>query len=471
MSGLDTFNRGSVVLVSLCFTAVLGIAVAGYVALCSKTMSLSNRSLAVTSSLQLAEIGVEEAMWSFNNDDWTGWTISGNNATKQLTGLMSAQGASGSASITVENYSSTAPTITVNGISPMTGGAAVIRQIKATTKPAVLFNNAIAAIDPTNSGYVDFGNVNGSSVDSYQSSVNVDPANGAQTRTDEAIVSGPSVYAYYARITGYLSTTSTSSYIFLDTPYIGTLKGAATAANVNVDTSRVSTSPSQPLFDILDTNSFPGTYMGTLTVTSQTTGGGQGQGQGQGKGKGKGGGGGGGGGGSGGTPIGTAGASTAEIYYITDLALIDGMTLTVDGPVIIYVSNNFSIAGTGSIDITANGSLQIVVDNDIDIAGGGITNQTMLPKNLGVFGRKVSISTPYQTLSTTTPFYGVVYSPGAVLEIGGNATVLGALVARYVNFTAATAIHYDLDLRNATFSVMNTPLEITRWQELGATGS
>ncbi|OHE80336.1 MAG: hypothetical protein A3G75_02820 [Verrucomicrobia bacterium RIFCSPLOWO2_12_FULL_64_8] len=147
------------------------------------------------------------------------------------------------------------------------------------------------------------------------------------------------------------------------------------------------------------------------------------------------------------------------------------MTLTVDGPVIIYVSNNFSISGTGHIDITTNGSLQIVVDNDIDIAGGGITNQTKLPKNLGVFCRKVSNSTPYQILNTTEPFYGVVYSPGAVLEVDGNASIYGALVARYVNFTGATAIHYDLDLRNATFSVLETPLEITKWQELAATGS
>ena len=54
------------VLVALCLVIVLGIAVTGYVAVCARTMEMSNRSFCTTSSVQLAEIGMEEALWSLD---------------------------------------------------------------------------------------------------------------------------------------------------------------------------------------------------------------------------------------------------------------------------------------------------------------------------------------------------------------------------------------------------------------------
>lgn len=150
--------------------------------------------------------------------------------------------------------------------------------------------------------------------------------------------------------------------------------------------------------------------------------------------------------------------------------MTDGHALIVDGPVIIFVTHDFSISGAGYITITTNGSLQIVVENDISIAGtGGIDNQTMLPKNLAVFGKKASVSTPYLTLKTTKPFYGAFYAPNAVMEVGVsgvNPTIYGSLVAQKVLFSGTPAIYYDLDLRSATFSVVDTPFEATEWREV-----
>ena len=68
-------NQGSVTLVALCFVAVLGIGLAGYLAVSNQAMKLSNRSYATSVSGQLAEMGLERALQAFNANDWSGWTL------------------------------------------------------------------------------------------------------------------------------------------------------------------------------------------------------------------------------------------------------------------------------------------------------------------------------------------------------------------------------------------------------------
>jgi hypothetical protein len=65
--------RGTVTLVALCFVSVLGIALASYLAVCTRAMQLSNRSFQGNLSQQLAEAGIEEALRAFNKNDWSGW--------------------------------------------------------------------------------------------------------------------------------------------------------------------------------------------------------------------------------------------------------------------------------------------------------------------------------------------------------------------------------------------------------------
>src|ERR1700710_1236373 len=66
-------QQGSVVLVALCFLAVLGIALASYLAVSSQAMKLSNRAYQQSISAQLAEIGIEQTLWAFNWNNWSTW--------------------------------------------------------------------------------------------------------------------------------------------------------------------------------------------------------------------------------------------------------------------------------------------------------------------------------------------------------------------------------------------------------------
>lgn len=125
-------ERGTVILVALCFVAVLGISLAAYLALCSRTMQMSNRTSQTALSQQLAEMGVEEALRAFNKNDWSdwtsgttpnittsNWTISGTAATCNLTFPANkfGEGVTGSIKIRIDNYNASQLTSAWNSLA------------------------------------------------------------------------------------------------------------------------------------------------------------------------------------------------------------------------------------------------------------------------------------------------------------------------------------------------------------------
>ena len=425
------------VLVALCLTIVLGIAVAGYVALCERTMVLSNRSFCYTSSTQLAETGLEEALWALNQDrntrggySWQGWTIdnaSGTALKEPLTGFATNKGVPGVVNVRVDGFRTDSPTITAHGICQMPDGITIDKELKIQAQPAALFTGPVGGYSSTSLtiNWTD-------TIDSYNTSLGVDYS--AQTPTDQAIVSAPNVSVNAANILGYVATRG-SAPVYTTR---GTVKGLHTSSGIDRDASRVFANASQNLFDVLPDANLPGVFGGTLGASylnpSQLT--------------------------------------RYQVY--DDLTLAGGATLTIDGPVIIVVSGNLTIRDYGSIVITTNGSAQIIVAGSIDIQGQGIINQTKLPKNLAVFRRSspsgnsayfnVDGSTYSARLETSTPFYGVIYDPYGSLLVYGTSAVYGSLVANVVTVGYGNgAIHYDLGLRHATFSALNTTYDIAQW--------
>lgn len=104
MSRVRSNIRGSVVLVALCFVAVLAIAVTTYLTLSSRAMNLSARTYNSSLSAQLAELGMELSLSAMNNATWTGWTTSGATATRTHTPAANyGQGIAASVKILITN--------------------------------------------------------------------------------------------------------------------------------------------------------------------------------------------------------------------------------------------------------------------------------------------------------------------------------------------------------------------------------
>src|SRR6185436_15222468 len=73
-------QRGSLLIVSMILCAVIGISLASYIQLSKSSLTISNRALYNNAAMNLAENGLEEAMYSINKkvaDDtyaWPNWT-------------------------------------------------------------------------------------------------------------------------------------------------------------------------------------------------------------------------------------------------------------------------------------------------------------------------------------------------------------------------------------------------------------
>jgi hypothetical protein len=474
-----TSPRASVTLVALCFTAVLAIALTSYIALCSRSYSLSTRTLNEDKARQLALVGLEEALWALNQNIWTGsgpanadvWGTSGANRTASLTYSALGQGASGALALTVANFASTGPTWpTITSVATVTlaDGRIITKTLQASTGPAPLFGNALASAD----SYVSF--VQGGTVDSWNSDPDNNPATAAvaysftagnaanyaaviaATDTDGDLGSTYSVVLNQALVNGYVATAGKSvSYSTSGTPP-GKVKGPATPAGTNVDTARLGKSafiPTSSVFTVNVPSAPAANKFGLLSALTSLLN----------------------------ALLGTMPSGTEVYEYTTDLT-INGAPLFLGGlaspnwviehPVTIIVDGDLTV-GTllifrGKITVKPTGSLQLFVKGDLTIGADGIDNQTNDPRKVAIFCTDTSTSDSVQ-YTTPEDFCGVIYSESKPIDIRASATIYGALLSnQYVRFSGGAVnptVHYDTSLRNVRFSNISTPYVITQMSE------
>jgi hypothetical protein len=151
------------------------------------------------------------------------------------------------------------------------------------------------------------------------------------------------------------------------------------------------------------------------------------------------------------------------------LPLLGGSpSITIDKPIKMIVTGNFSISGSGKVTIATTGSLDLFVEGDCTIAANGFVNNTNDPKKLAIYCTNTSTS---NALSYTTgaSFCGVIYCENKPIDIQSNGPFYGALMSRQkVTFSgSATApvFHYDSALRKTRFSGFKTPYLITSLTE------
>jgi hypothetical protein len=433
--GSRAAQRGSALLAALCFASVLAVAMSSYITLCYRTLEFSTRTAQGSRSIELAEAGMEDALWAQNQipSDWTGWTIAGTTATKTVTGFSYEGGVTGEIALSVTSYNSTTGprTITATGTTRQTDGSTLNRTLTATSSPAPLFVNAVAGV----AGRVRFRTAG--SADSYDSSLGT---YASQTPTFSAVIASlytvstsATVQLTNAQIKGYVTTLVTGpSY---NTGSSGAkLIGPTTPVATRIDTARITTSPYQPLFEEVDP-------VGGTTLTSLPA------------------------------RLGTLGATTEEVFRITD-ATLNGASavLDVDGPVVLVVSGNLSITNSAKIRINLpDGSLRIHVTGDLTINGNGIQNDTYLPRRLFIVSWQ---SYDSYGMDTTTPFYGVIYTPDSSFTVAQSQTIYGAIVAKAVTFalTKSPVFHYDVSLRNTVLPGVKTPYAVSDLRETTSGG-
>lgn len=129
-------------------------------------------------------------------------------------------------------------------------------------------------------------------------------------------------------------------------------------------------------------------------------------------------------------------------YCYNNLSVEGGATVSVDGPVKVYLTGTFEAVG------------DTVVGNPSD------------PTDLVLYIANGGIATIEGTVAGSSSFYGGIYAPDATIAIGGEAQIYGAVVADDAYIAGDALIHYDEALADMSGGPGYGTTERTAWREL-----
>lgn len=427
-------ERGSALLVVLFVSTAVALIVAGFIRMVNVEMKNADKSFYRNSCLNIAESGAEEAVWALNNDDFTGWMTSPNDAWIGLTNFNMGNNVLASARVLVQNRNSV-PTIITEGRVLLSDGTLMKKQIRITLAERSVFSNGLTSKDTL---IFSGGNAE---VDAYDSSL----ASLVGNRIDHGFVATTSALTdalaiSNATIFGYLATGGSAP----DIGPNGKVYGADRQWEVEVvndssffvDSSRITQDFSSNFDDVtipaLTTASYPS---GNHVTIGDSTG------------------------------------ATTEVYHASSINIRNNRSLTIEGPVILIVDGDVSVKGTMTI-VDGTGSLDLYLGGDMDVGGNGIVNlppgatTPPKPEKMMIYGTATSAGAQTIKLAGNGILAASVYAPNASVELKGGGSageMYGAVVANNIKITGNYAFHYDVNLQDTEAS---DSWKMSDWSEL-----
>ena len=448
-------SRGSLLIVAMILCAVIGVSIASYLSLARTGMQISDRGLYNNAAMNLAENGLEQAVYALNKTvadptyNWSGngWTLSASNARQKWTTSFGAN-ASGETRTFVYGYNGVSPQIVSRSIVTLGGSSSrtlekwVFVQLRKTSKfsnglvarNSVRFNGNNASVNSWNSEKNDDGTPRASPV-GYSDAVKND--NGS---VGSISVSVDAILVQNADIWGYASTGGSQ-------PQVGSngLIGPFGTSSGTVNPGHVSTDFTASLDPVASPTT--GTAMAAITQSNLPM------------------------------TLGTAGTTTE--WRMTSISSSGNSSniLTIQGDVTITLtaaagSSAIDLQGSASIKIAPGASLKIYAEGNINLAGNGVVNGgTSLPLSAADANQPIDFqvwgtrSTTGQTISIAGngALSGVVYAPNADVTIVGNGDVCGSVVGNNITLSGNAAFHYDESLADMD---SGNPFRVSKWQEL-----
>jgi hypothetical protein len=418
--------RGSVLVTTLLIATVLGIGVVGYLKLSHTALKLSHRTLFVNDASNLAEAGLEEALYCFNQTNagvapataWTGWTISGATARRTLPQFNRQQNGVGTVKVFVNDYdgANNPYVISQATITPFDGSPPIVRVMRIGMKRGGVFINGLVALNGLS--------LKGKPViDSFNSNPTNSPT-------------GP--WATYSAANSAGNTTVVVKAGTVDLGN-GLIKG-----NLALGTG-VASPPADQVTGTIQPN-----YTGVFSMPAYPTAAGVSQSY------------------SVGNKIpavlpvpGHLPAADGRYYYFASGATIANTTIT--------AGRNVTIVGTttsvgAGVTITTGATLAVYMDGAINASSNGALNNSNWAGALQLF----TTTTADCTVSGNGELRASVYAPNALIKASGggsSGSVVGSIVARSIVMTGQMSFHYDEALRYLN-TVGGSRWSVAAWGEV-----
>lgn len=475
MKSIPHTERGSVLLIALVFAIAIGISLASFVKLGQTNLEIANRAFYNNAAMDLAETGLEHAIWSLNtsiNTDatvaataWSDWTFhDSKNAWSSFDGGDYGQNTTGSVRVYLSNLGMTTPKLVARATITPSRGAVIEKWIEVdlkqhsrydsdTGKWGIVYSGTNPSYDAWDSERNSDGSFRGSPVPYSE-----------DERQDDGSIGSPSiavdaVLIKNADIWGNIVTgeDDPSDSVYKNGSVLGedsAKKDKSTWTYSNVDPDHVSTD----FKATIDPEPMPPltTAQGSITDKDLPT------------------------------TLGEHGKAITYTYSsitATSGSSKDAPILTINGDVTLLLTADEAIkmtSGTGGIYVPTGSSLKIYTAGDITIAGNGIINGTpsgttlltseaQPAKNVRIYGTAVDAPNDdeviYQDIKITGngALSAVIDAPTAAVTINGNGDVMGAVIGGTITFSGNAEFHKDLAL---TIPEEDDPYRINNWKEL-----
>ena len=139
---------------------------------------------------------------------------------------------------------------------------------------------------------------------------------------------------------------------------------------------------------------------------------------------------------------------SAGDYKYTSLGISANARVTITGTVRIYLTDNSSldIAGNGQLIVGNGASLELYTDGRCNMAGNGVVNNSGLPHNFILFSTYAGTGDGVK-IAGNGNLHGAIYAPDSTVRFSGNADVFGSVVGSNLYVTGNGSIHYDEALK------------------------
>ncbi len=458
-------RRGSVLIVALILCAIISISLVSYYKLASTALKGANRSLLSFSGVDVAEMGIEQAMACFYKVStgtaaataWAGWTL--NTGTNEATCTFP----------TSDTYYSVAPNTdaqvkvyvqyyTGSGGNPIIVAKSIITPRNNQGPPV----NKFIKVSLVNRSLWGFGLVgktwvhmnSNSKADSWISDTDANPSTTGAPYSSGARRDNGSV--------GTVSTSNGAVTMASNAEIYGTANTGggtvSTAGNVRIYSS---TSPASPKVDSSRIHRDFSFTFPSITVPAPTTintvaanwvGGTSGSPQ--------------------VVPAASDHVNTADgkYYYSFNfgakIEMDSNKYISVTEPVVLIFANH---SGTPSIHTSSNANINVTAGKTVDIyTNGNISLDSNNNLNVGNDASKLSIygtnpTSQTFTLSSNVSIYGTIYAPTATFTIDSNCNLYGAIIANTIQMDSNAGFHYDESLANTG---TGSGFRVSQWKEL-----
>ncbi len=418
-------QQGSILVVLLILSALMGLMLAAYLNMVGSQNRFTQRSQVWNNVMPVCESGVEEALAHINYSGTTsdfainGWVLSNTNYVKTRT--------SGDTKCEMKISTDVQPVITVKGsiLAPVQTNY-ISRRVRVKTKLNYRFPQAVLAKGPVALG----GNAVVDSFNSadalYSTLGQYDPLKAVDNATVATNSKQPGNVSVGNGVIHGRVATGPGGTVILNKGTVGSSAWDANPANAGMI---------QPGYSTDDMNVYiPDAKLPVISGVIPASG--------------------------------TVGGINYTYvlgngdYQLNSLSLAAGQSVIITGNARLYVKGDTSITSDAFIEVAAGASVEYYSGGNINMAGKGMVNDPGQAINFSLYGLPGCTSISY---SGQAQFIGTVYAPEADIAMTGQADAIGAFVGNSVSMSGNMGLHYDESLRKNP----NQPKYlVASWQEL-----